>query len=43
MPLYHFSIRDGDRFEDNEGFDLLDDMSARRHAVGIIHVPYSKH
>ena len=37
MPLYHFSIRDGDRFEDNEGFDLPDDMSARRHAVGIIH------
>jgi hypothetical protein len=37
MPLYHFSIRDGDRFEDNEGFDLPDDMSARTHAVGIIH------
>jgi hypothetical protein len=36
MPLYHFSIR-SDRFEDNEGFDLPDDMSARRHAVGIIH------
>ena len=37
MPLYQFGIRDGDRFEDDEGITLPDDMSARTHAIGIIH------
>jgi hypothetical protein len=37
MPLYKFHIRDGDRFEDDEGVSLPDDPSARAHAMGIVH------
>ena len=36
MPLYRFGIRDGERFEDHEGIDLPDDVTARAHAMGII-------
>jgi hypothetical protein len=37
MPLYQFSIRDGDYFEDDEGVSLPDDLTARDHAIGVIH------
>jgi len=37
MPLYQFYIRDGDHFEDDEGVDLPDDLTARAHAIGIVH------
>ena len=36
MPLYQFHIRDSDHFEDHEGVNLPDDLSAREHALGIV-------
>jgi hypothetical protein len=36
MPRYRFTIRDGDRFDDEEGVVLPDDFAARTHAIGII-------
>jgi len=36
MPLYRFGIRDGERFEDHDGINLPDDVTARAHAMGII-------
>jgi len=36
MPRYRFTIRDGDRFDDEEGVVLLDDFAARTHAIDII-------
>ena len=36
VPLYRFGIRDGERFEDHEGIDLPDNVTARTHAMGII-------
>ena len=37
MPLYKFHICDGENFEDDEGVNLPDDLSARKHAIGIVH------
>jgi hypothetical protein len=36
MPRYRFTIRDSDRFDDEDGVTLPDDLSARTHAIGII-------
>ena len=36
MPRYRFTIRDGDRFDDEEGVVLPDDFAARTHAIDII-------
>jgi len=37
MPRYRFVIRDSDRFDDEEGVVLPDDLTARKHALGMIH------
>jgi|tagenome__1003787_1003787.scaffolds.fasta_scaffold10429899_1 hypothetical protein len=36
MPRYGFTIRNSDRFDDEEGVLLPDDLAARTHAIGII-------
>jgi hypothetical protein len=37
MPLYRFGIRDDDYFEDDEGIELPDDLTAQAHGMGTIH------
>ena len=37
MPLYHFSVRNSDHFDDDEGVRLPDDRTARDHAIGVVH------
>jgi uncharacterized protein DUF6894 len=36
MPRYRFTIRDHDRFDDEDEVNLPDDLAARTHAIGII-------
>jgi hypothetical protein len=37
MPRYYFAIRNSDYIEDEDGFILPDDQTARAHAMQIIH------
>jgi hypothetical protein len=37
VPFYQFGIHNSERFEDHEGINLPDDLTARRHAIGVIH------
>jgi hypothetical protein len=32
MPLYYFSIQNGERIADDQGYDFPDDATARRYA-----------
>ena len=36
MPHYRFTIRDTDRFDDEDGVFLLDDGAAREYAIQIL-------
>jgi hypothetical protein len=36
MPRYRFVICDSDRFDDEEGVVLPDDLTARKRALGMI-------
>jgi len=36
MPRYRFTIRDTDRFDDEDGVFLLDDGAAREYAIQIM-------
>ena len=35
MPLYHFNVRDGQDFPDEDGTELVDIASARKEAVAL--------
>ena len=36
MPRYYFTVRNGDRFDDEEGIVLPDDVTAQKQAIRII-------